>query len=305
MLPLDLSPEVAAALAAGAPVVALESTIISHGFPYPANLAMARAVEDAVRAEGAIPATVALLGGRVKVGLTDSDLHTLAGPGIAKASLRDLPVLLATGRPGATTVAATAHLAALAGIKVFATGGIGGVHRFPPGHGQVWDVSADLTTLGQVDMVVVSAGAKSVLDIAATLEYLETLGVTVVGWRTDDFPGFYTRTTGHKVDARVETAAEVAAMHRARAALKLRGATLLVNPIAPEYALPADRVAALVERALAAAGAAGVSGRDITPFLLKHLHEATGGESVKANRELVISNARVAAQVAVALTREV
>lgn len=284
--------------------MALESTIISHGFPYPDNIAMAQAVEEAVRTVGAVPATIALIGGRVKIGLTPADLNALTAPGVAKASLRDLPILLAAGQTGATTVAATAHLAHQAGIKVFATGGIGGVHRLPPGHTQSWDISADLTTLGRLPMVVVSSGAKSVLDIPATLEYLETLGVTVLGYQTADFPGFYTRRTGFGVDRRVDTPAEAAAIHRTRLSLALPGSTLLVNPIPAAHALPEEQVARLVADSLAAAESAAVHGRDITPFLLAHLHHATGGESIQANRALVVDNARLAAQVAVALTGE-
>lgn len=301
---IDMSAEVAGALAAHRPVVALESTIISHGMPYPENLAMAREVEAIVRAEGAVPATIALINGRVKVGCSDAELQTLAtAKDVAKASLRDMPVVLARGRTGATTVASTAAIAWAAGIVTFVTGGIGGVHRGAPGASaaaQVWDVSADLSVLGQCPITVVCAGAKSVLDIAATLEVLETYGVTVLGYGTDELPGFYTRSTGFPVDARVDTPAEAAAIIRTRRDLGLPGSVLLTVPIPAEAALEQGEVAAQIEGALARMAAEGVTGKEVTPYLLANLKEVTGGRSLAANLALIRNNARVGAQVAVA-----
>lgn len=306
--PYRYAPAVAEALAEGRPVVALESTIISHGLPYPDNLALAREVESIVRLAGAEPATIAVLDGEVRVGCTDEDLERLAtDPGIIKASLRDLPVLLARRGSGATTVAATATIAAAAGVRVFVTGGIGGVHRAAAGPGsnweQNWDVSADLTVLGREPLIVVSAGAKSILDIGATLEVLETLGVTVLGYRTDRFPGFFVRETPHGVDARVEGPQEVAAAWLARRSLSLPGALLLVNPCPEDAALPAAEVEALVEAALAEAADRGVRGKALTPFLLERLRQATAGRALAANLALVRSNAALGAQVAVALAQ--
>lgn len=298
---MDLAPEVAAALAAGRPVVALESTVIRYGLPYPDNLAVAREVEAAVRQAGAVPATVAVLDGRIRVGCGPAELERLArGQGIAKASLRDLPVLLASGGSGATTVAATATVAAAAGIAVFATGGIGGVHR---GAARTWDVSADLTVLGREPVAVVCSGAKTVLDIPATLEALETLGVTVLGYGTDRFPGFYVRETPHPVDRRVDTPREAAAVVWARRRAGLPGAVLVCNPVPPAAALDPQEVEAALADALAEAQAQGVAGRDVTPYLLARLRERTGGRSLAANRALLVANAALAAQVAAELRR--
>ena len=302
---LDLSPEVAAALAEGRPVVALESTIISHGMPYPENLAMAREVEAIVRHEGAVPATIAIMDGRCKVGLNEGDLHRLATEkGVAKVSLRDMPVVLARRVVGATTVASTATIAEAAGIGVFVTGGIGGVHRGSvSAASQVWDISADLTVLGRTRVTVVCAGAKSVLDIPATLEVLETLGVTVLGYGTDRFPGFYTRDTGYGVDARVDSAGEAAAVIGARSAAGIPGGVLVVNPVPESDALDATEVERHLNVALADMAARGVGGKEVTPFLLSRMKDVTEGRSLQANLALVRSNARVGAQIAVALCR--
>ncbi len=300
---LQFSPEVRAALDAGRPVVALESTIISHGMPYPENLQMARDVERIVREHGAVPATIALMDGRCRVGLTDTELERLAtAEGVAKVSLRDLPVVLARRALGATTVASTATIAEAAGIRVFVTGGIGGVHRGAPGSpGQVWDVSADLTVLGRCGVTVVCAGAKSVLDIPATREVLETLGVTVLGYGTDRFPGFYIRDTGYGVDARVDTPEEAAAVIAARKETGLPGGVLVVNPVPEADALDAAEVEAHLAKAMADMAEAGVSGKDVTPYLLARMKEVTGGRSLAANLSLIRNNARTGAQIAVAL----
>jgi pseudouridine-5'-phosphate glycosidase len=300
---LDIAPEVRDALEAGRPVVALESTIISHGMPYPENLQMARDVEAIVRSEGAVPATIALIDGRCKVGLTEAELERLAtSPEAVKVSLRDMPVVLARCQLGATTVATTAAIAEAAGIPVFVTGGIGGVHRGAPGSpSQVWDISADLTVLGRSSITVVCAGAKSVLDIPATLEVLETLGVTVLGFGTDRFPGFYTRDTGHGVDARVDSAAEAAAVIRARAELGIPGSVLVVNPVPEAHALDAAEVERHINEALGAMASAGVSGKQVTPYLLARMKQVTEGRALAANLALIRHNARVGAQIAVAL----
>lgn len=305
---LDIAPEVSAALAEGRAVVALESTIISHGMPYPVNLEMAREVEGIVRAEGAVPATIAILDGRCKVGLSDADLIRLATEkDVAKVSLRDLPVVLARKQPGATTVATTVTIAEAARIQVFVTGGIGGVHRgarAPAAQSvaaQVWDISADLPVLGRCGVTVVCAGAKSVLDIAATLEVLETLGVTVLGYGTDRFPGFYTRDAGFGVDARVETPAEAAAIVRARREAALPGGCLVVNPLPEADALDAAEVEAHIQRALAEMTAASITGRAVTPYLLDRMKEVTEGRSLAANLALIRNNARVGARIALAL----
>lgn len=295
-----LAPEVAAALADGAPVVALESTIISHGMPYPRNLETALAVEAAVRAGGAIPATVAILGGVPTVGLDRSALERLAAAGqsAVKTSRRDLPFVVARGSDGATTVAGTMILAAAAGIEVFATGGIGGVHR---GASETFDISADLEELANTDVTVVCAGAKSILDLGLTLEYLETRGVPVVGFGTDELPAFYTRSSGFLVPYRADSAEELAAAIAAKRRLGLKGGMVVANPIAEEYSVPKARIDAAIERALGDADAAGVKGKEITPFLLARIVELTGGESLDANIRLVLSNASLAASLAVAL----
>ena len=296
---MRIHPEVSAALAAGRPVVALESAIITHGLPRPDNLRVAREIEQAVRSGGAVPATIAIVGGEPHVGLDDAALLRIAeGDAVAKVSVRDIAVLAARGGDGGTTVAATAHLAARAGITVFATGGLGGVHR---GARDSWDESADLTTLSRTGVLVVCAGVKSILDVAATLERLETLSVGVVGYRTDRFPGFYLADSGHPVGWRVDTPAQVADILRARCRLGTDGYGLvLANPIAPTDEM--DR--ALHDRVLTAGLTAfetqGVRGKEVTPFLLDFFHRETHGASLAANVALVLSNARLAAEVAAA-----
>jgi pseudouridine-5'-phosphate glycosidase len=296
---LDIHPEVAAALAAGRAVVALESTIISHGMPWPQNVETALAVEAEVRAHGAVPATVAVLNGRLLAGLTRADIDTLgrAGSSVTKASRRDLPVLVARRAHGATTVAATMIVAALAGIRIFATGGIGGVHR---GAETSFDISADLQELARTPVAVVCAGIKSILDLALTREYLETHGVPLIGYGTDRLPAFYSRDSGHGVDVRLDTPAEVAAVMRAQWALGYPGGLVIANPVPEAHALPRERVDAAIEQALADAQAQGISGKESTPFLLQRVNELTGGQSLAANIQLVLNNARLAAQVAVA-----
>jgi pseudouridylate synthase len=296
---VHIHPEVSDALAAGRPVVALESTIISHGLPRPDNLRVARDIEEAVRSGGAVPATIAIIGGEPHVGLDEAAMRRIAeSNAVVKVSVRDIAVLAARAGDGGTTVASTAHLAAAAGITVFATGGLGGVHR---GARDSWDESADLTTLSRTDVLVVCAGVKSILDVAATLERLETLNVGVIGYRTDRFPGFYLADSGHPVGWRVETPAQVADVLRARRRLGTDGyGLILANPIAPGDEM--DR--ALHDRVLAAGLAAAetkdVRGKDVTPFLLDFFHRETHGASVAANVALVLSNARLAAQVAAA-----
>ncbi|MBX3285324.1 MAG: pseudouridine-5'-phosphate glycosidase [Actinobacteria bacterium] len=297
-----VAPEVAEALAAGRAVVALESTIISHGLPRPRNLEVAAQIEAAVRAEGAVPATVAVVDGVARVGLEPQDLETIAtSDDVAKASLRDLAVVVARRGHGATTVASTAHLAARAGIAVFATGGLGGVHREAR---TTWDESADLDALARTGITVVSAGVKSILDVAATLERLETLNVAVVGYGTHRFPGFYLSDSGHAVDWRVDTPEEVAAIMAARAAVGTDDRALLVaNPLPPDRQVDPELHDRVLREGLAAAEAAGVRGKAVTPFLLAHVHEASGGESLRANVEIILGNAALAARIAVAAAR--
>lgn len=293
------TPEIAAALADGRPVVALESTVISHGMPYPRNLDTARALEAEVRAAGAVPATIAVMDGRIRIGLDDSALERLASGGKAvwKLSRRDLPVALAVGAVGATTVAATMIAAQLAGIAVFATGGIGGVHR---GAESSFDVSADLDELARTSVCVVCAGAKSILDLPKTLEVLETRGVPVLGFGTDEFPAFYSRRSGLSVAHRCDKVAEVAKILRTKWQLGLEGGVLLANPIPPADELDADAMEDAIARALADADAKGIKGKDVTPHLLAALERITGGRSLTANMALIRDNARVAAGVAVA-----
>ena len=295
---LTLTDEVADALASGAPVVALESTIISHGMPYPDNVAMAREVESIVRSSGAVPATIAVLDGQPRIGLSSDDLELLGShPDVTKVSLRDLPYVMARGTHGATTVASTMRLAALAGIRVFVTGGLGGVHR---GAQQSFDVSADLTELSQTDVTVVSAGVKSILDIGLTLETLETLGVPVLAFGTDEFPSFYSRSSGYAAPMRVDTAAEVAAVMRHKWALGLAGGVVVANPIPEADEIPADEIAVIIDQALADMDALGIHGKDATPYLLGRIVEITGGSSLTANIALVRNNARLGADIAVA-----
>jgi pseudouridylate synthase len=296
---LQVHPDVAAALDAGRPVVALESTIISHGLPRPDNLRVAREIEDSVRRAGATPATIAVVAGIPRIGLDDDALATVAGnDSVVKVSVRDLGTLVARSGHGATTVAATAHLAALAGITVFATGGLGGVHR---GARETWDESADLTTLAATPVTVVCAGVKSILDVAATLERLETLNIPVLGFRTTRFPGFYLADSGFDLEWSVATAEEIADVVRARASLRCDGGLLVVNPVAPEVELDRGLHDEVLASGLAAAGAAGVRGKDVTPFLLDHFHTATDGRSLDVNVALVRSNAELGARIASAL----
>lgn len=297
---LSLLPEVADALAGGRPVVALESTIVSHGLPRPDNLRVARQIEQAVRRAGAVPATVAVVEGRAMVGLDDDSLARIAsGDDVVKASTRDLAVLVARGATGATTVAATSHLAALAGIGVFATGGIGGVHR---GARTTWDESADLQSLATTPVTVVCAGVKSILDVPATLERLETLGVPVLGYRTEAFPGFYLRDSGHRVDWRVDSPEQVAEVLASRRSLGTddRG-LVLANPLPADEQVDPGLHDRLLRDGLGAAGEAGVRGKDVTPFLLEFFHRESGGATLAANVRIVLANAELAARVAVAV----
>ena len=295
---ITLDPAVAEALDAGHPIVGLESTIIAHGMPYPDNLETACQVEQAVRDGGAVPATIAVLDGRLRVGLDHDEMERLAtDSNIGKASVRELPGLIARGASGATTVAATMRIASLAGIRLFATGGIGGAHR---GSAETFDISADLTELSRTPVAVVSAGAKAILDLEKTLEVLETLSVPVVGFGCDDFPAFYSRTSGLPVPERADTAGEIAAMLRAKWEMADEGGVLVANPIPVEFEIPAARIEGAIDRALAEANASGVVGAAVTPFLLSRLAEITGGESQRANVALVLSNAALAAQVACA-----
>ena len=302
MTTLQLTDEVRSALAERRPVVALESTIISHGMPYPDNVAMAREVEEIIRGHDVTPATIAVLDGVPRIGLDDAALELLAEgqQSIRKVSIRDLPYVVARQEHGATTVAATMRLAALAGIRVFTTGGLGGVHR---GAATTMDVSADLTELSLTDVTVISAGVKSILDIGLTLERLETLGVPVLGYRTDDFPAFYTRTSGYAVPLRVDSPAEVAALMRAKDGLGIKGGISLANPIPVEDEIPHEEIDAIIDQALADMDARGISGKDATPYLLGRIVEITGGASLAANIALVKNNAHLGAEVATAFAQ--
>jgi len=298
---LEISAEVEQALSAGRPLVALESTIISHGFPYPANLECALTAERAARAEGAVPATIAVIEGRPTIGLSEEQIEALAragSDGVEKASRRDIPVLVARGGTGATTVSGTMMLAAMAGIRIFATGGIGGVHR---GAERTFDVSADLFELARTDVAVVCAGAKSILDIGLTLEVLETHGVPVVGYRTDEFPAFYTRTSGFPVDRRLDTPEDVANVLKAKRRLGVPGGVVIANPIEAEFELDPVWLDTIITVAMAEARDGGVRGKDVTPFLLARIHELSDGRSEQANKELVYGNVRLAARIAQAL----
>ena len=296
---LDINPEVAAALAEGKPVVALESTIISHGMPYPQNVETALNVERIIRENGAVPATIAIIGGRLKAGLTAEEIEYFGKKGlnITKASRRDLAVLCARGQDGATTVTTTMIIAHMAGIKIFATGGIGGVHR---GAETTMDISADLEELGQTPVMVVCAGAKSILDLGLTLEYLETKGVPVIGYGTEELPAFYTRKSGFKVDYRIDTPEELAAAFVAQQELGMKGGMLVTNPIPEEYAMPLDTINAAIEQALQECEEKGIHGKETTPFLLARVAELTGGNSLASNIRLVYNNAALAAKTAVA-----
>ena len=294
---LDVNPEVAEALAAGKPVVALESTIISHGMPYPQNVETALEVERIVRENGAVPATIAVIGGRLKAGLTKEEIEYFGKKGhdIAKASRRDLAVLVAKGEDGATTVTTTMIIAHMAGIRIFATGGIGGVHR---GAETTMDISADLEELGQTPVMVVCAGAKSILDLGLTLEYLETKGVPVIGFGTKELPAFYTRQSGFQVDYRIDTVEELAAAFKAQNDLGMKGGMLVTNPIPEEYAMPLETINAAIDQAIAECNEKGIHGKETTPFLLARVAELTGGNSLASNIRLVYNNAKIAAQTA-------
>ena len=299
---LDISPEVRAALDEGRPVVALESTIISHGMPYPKNVETALLVEQTIRDNGAVPATIAVIGGRLKAGLSHEEIEYLGktGRGVAKASRRDLPALVARGADGATTVTTTMIIAHMAGIRVFATGGIGGVHR---GAEVTMDISADLEELAQTPVMVVCAGAKSILDLGLTLEYLETKGVPVIGYGTDELPAFYTRHSGFGVDYRVDSPEELAAMFRAQRELDYKGGMLVTNPIPEQYAMDKAVIDKAIEQALAECKAQGVHGKETTPFLLARVVDLTGGDSLESNIQLVLNNAAVASKTAAELAK--
>ncbi len=299
---IKFSEEVEQAIDKGKPVVALESTIIAHGMPYPQNLAMAREVEQVVRKGGAVPATIAILNGELCAGLSDADLETIAkgGTSVAKVSVRDIPFIVAKRVPGATTVASTMRIADMAGIRVFATGGIGGVHR---GAEKTFDISNDLTEFSVSSVAVVTAGAKAILDLGLTLEMLETLGVPVVGCGTNDFPAFYSRVSGFKVPMRCNSVDEIARLMKSKWDLAMSGGVVLANPIPADYEIPAEEIEPVITKALKDAEDQGVNGRRLTPFLLKRISEATEGKSLKANIALVLHNAKIAADVAVAFAK--
>jgi pseudouridine-5'-phosphate glycosidase len=297
---IQYSKEVAASLKSGAPIVALESTIISHGLPRPSNLAVAQEVEEIVRAHGATPATIAILNGVVHIGLEADQLHEIANrDDISKASIRDLAIISAGGLSAATTVAATSHIARLAGISVFATGGLGGVHR---GANETFDESADLGALGKLDIAIVCAGVKSILDVGATLERLESLSIGLVGYQTNAFPGFYLTDSGFTLEHRVDSAEQIAAVIKARRELKTDSTSLIIaNPVKEE--MDRGRHDAILASGLASASTQGITGKDVTPFLLEHFHTASKGESLKVNIEIIKSNSALAADIAVALTK--
>jgi pseudouridine-5'-phosphate glycosidase len=298
---LDIHPDVAQAKAEGRAVVALESTIISHGMPYPQNVATAREVEGIIRSEGAVPATIGIIKGRVKIGLTDDELESFGqNRTVEKVSRRDFPLLIAQKMDGATTVAGTMIAAQWAGLRVFVTGGLGGVHR---GVSESWDISADLSELAQTDVAVVCAGVKSILDIPKTLEVLETSGVPVIGYKTDDFPAFFTRSSGCPVLQRVDELSQLAAIIKTKYDLGLKGGVVVANPIPEEDEIPAAEIHQTIEEALRDARKQGIAGKAVTPFLLKNIVERTQGRSLRSNIALVKNNARVGAQLAVSLAR--
>ena len=299
---LDISPEVQQALADGKPVVALESTIISHGMPYPKNVETAMLVEKTIRENGAVPATIAIIGGRLKAGLSPEEIEYLGKSGrkVAKVSRRDLAAIVARGADGATTVTTTMIIAHMAGIKVFATGGIGGVHR---GAETTMDISADLEELAGTPVMVVCAGAKSILDLGLTLEYLETKGVPVIGYGTDELPAFYTRESGLGVDARVDTPEDLAAIFQAQRDLGLKTGMLVTNPIPEQYAMDKAVIDAAIEQAVAESKEQGIHGKETTPFLLARVVELTGGDSLESNIQLVLNNAIVASKTAAELCK--
>ena len=294
---LDVAPEVAQALAENRPVVALESTIISHGMPYPQNVETALNVEKIIRDNGAVPATIAVIGGRLKAGLTEEEIDYLGktGAGVTKASRRDLPILVAEGKDGATTVTTTMIIAHMAGIRVFATGGIGGVHR---GAQQTFDISADLEELAHTPVMVVCAGAKSILDLGLTLEYLETHGVPVIGYGTEELPAFYTRKSGFKVDYRIDTPAELAKAFYVKQDMGLGGGMLVTNPIPEEYSMDHEVINKAIDEAVKEAAEKGIHGKETTPFLLAKIKDITGGDSLASNIQLVYNNAKLAAKTA-------
>ncbi len=296
---LDIHPEVQKALNEKRPLVALESTIISHGMPYPQNVATAKAVEQIVRETGATPATIAILGGRIKIGLKNEEIEELGKKGleVTKVSRRDLPYIISKGLDGATTVASTMIAAHLAGIAVFATGGIGGVHR---GAAQTMDVSADLQELARTPVAVVSAGVKSILDIGLTLEYLETQGVPVLGYQTEEFPAFYTRQSGFGVDYKMDTPTEVAKLMHSKWSMGLGGGLIIANPVPAEFQMDKKTIDAAIELALSEAEQQGIKGKEVTPFLLAQVKDITGGDSLDSNIQLVYNNARLAAELAIA-----
>lgn len=298
-VPLDMSPEVADARSEGRPVLALESTIISHGMPYPQNVETALRVEEIARQEGAVPATIAIIDGRLKAGLSPEEIDLLGrrGTEVAKASRRDLPVLVASGENGATTVASTMIVAALAGIRIFATGGIGGVHR---GAASSFDISADLEELSRTEVAVVCAGIKSILDIGLTLEYLETKGVPVLGYRTSSLPSFYSVDSGFPVDRRIDEPEELARIMSAQWSMGMGGGMVIAQSVPEEMAMNEKTITAAIDEALAEADERGISGREITPFLLAKVKDLTGGESLKSNIALVENNVRLGARTAAA-----
>ena len=299
---LDISPEVQKALAEGKPVVALESTIISHGMPYPKNVETAMLVEKTIRDNGAVPATIAIIGGRLKAGLSPEEIEYLGKSGrkVAKVSRRDLAAIVARGADGATTVTTTMIIAHMAGIKVFATGGIGGVHR---GAETTMDISADLEELASTPVMVVCAGAKSILDLGLTLEYLETKGVPVIGYGTDELPAFYTRRSGFGVDYRVDTPAQRAAMFKVQQELGMKGGMLVTNPIPEQYAMDKEVIDAAIDQAVKESKEQGIHGKETTPFLLARVVELTGGDSLESNIQLVLNNAIVASKTAAELCK--
>lgn len=299
---LKISEEVRHALEQGKPVVALESTIISHGMPYPDNVKTALTVEKTVRENGAVPATIAIIKGVPTVGLSEEEIEHLGKEGtkVVKVSRRDIPVVIAKKLDGATTVASTMIFAEMAGIKVFATGGIGGVHR---GATETMDISADLEELHQTNVTVVCAGAKSILDLGLTLEYLETKGVPVLGYKTDELPAFFTRKSGFKVDYRMDSPEEIAAAVKAKDALGLSGGMLVANPVPEEYSMDPDKIEAVISEAVEEAKALGITGKKVTPFLLEKIRNVTGGDSLFTNVKLVLNNAALAAKIAVELTK--
>ena len=298
---LSITPEIEEAIKEGKPIVALESTILSHGMPYPENVEFAHKVEEIVRAEGAIPATTAIIDGKLKVGLNSEELEIMCkAEGVGKVSRRDVAVFLATGQTGATTVATTMLIASLAGIRIFATGGIGGVHR---GAQETMDISADLQELAHTPVCVVGAGCKSILDIGLTLEYLETMGVPVLGYQTEDFPAFYCRKSGFKVDYKLNDANEAARILKTKWDIGLEGGFLIGNPIPEEYALDYDEMEKVIVKALDMAKKEGIRGKATTPFLLAHIKDLTNGVAFASNVQLALNNAKIASQIAVELSK--